>query len=55
MQKGLQKGLQKGKRLGMAEERKAVIRKMVAKKYNLQEISEITGESIEMIKETIEK
>jgi hypothetical protein len=55
IKEGIQKGIRKGKSLGLVEERKAVIRKMAAKKYDLHEIAEITGESIEKIKETIKK
>jgi hypothetical protein len=52
-ERGMKKGIQKGKTEGIFKKRKAVILKMVSKKYKIQEISEITGEPVEKIKEMI--
>ncbi|HMB19981.1 MAG TPA: hypothetical protein VKQ10_02850, partial [Spirochaetota bacterium] len=50
MQKGIQKGMQKGKREGMREKALQMAKTLLNKNMSIQEISEITGLSVEEIK-----
>ena len=47
---GLEKGLEQGKKLGGINEKKEIAKKLKQKSITLEEISEITGLSIEEIK-----
>lgn len=50
IQKGIQKGMQKGKREGMREKAMQMAKTLLNKNMSIQEISEITGLSVEEIK-----
>ena len=50
LEKGIQKGMQKGKREGMREKALQMAKTLLNKNMSIQEISEITGLSVEEIK-----
>jgi predicted transposase/invertase (TIGR01784 family) len=49
-QEALEEGLEKGKQIGVAETKEDVARRLLAKKYPLQEIAEISGLSLAQVK-----